>query len=168
MFKIQKESYGMAWLTIILYSLFSLYSLRYLPHITNWTSRSFLFPLGMLIAALSKGKRAHSIWCIILCAIYFVFCVKFTKTYTITFFSIFAFAGALKYNEEKGIKFINKAFSWLGKYSLEIFLLHIMIAHSIRIAFSIELLHAYIISDVITLIICRYVSHGISTILQKR
>ncbi len=142
--------------------IFSLYSIRFASYITGWTSRAYLFPFGMLVAAFSKEKRPITIVDGMFFSFYFIFGFIYARSYWISIVSIFVFAIILGGK----LKTIKKILSWLGKYSLEIFLLHIMIAYSVKFTFDSDLFYAYIVSDVISILLCKYVSNGISTILK--
>lgn len=168
MFKAHKSSYVLAWVTIIVFSILSLYSSYFIPpYIRAWTARAYLFPLGMLVAAYSKEKRAFYVSDVILALLYISFSFFYARVYLYVGGAIVLFAIIMKYNEHSLLKQVNKILSWFGKYSLEIFLLHIMMAYCIKFTFQMNLFYAYIISDVLTICVCKYVSNRISIILKS-
>ncbi len=103
----------------------------------------------MLVAAFSKEKRPITIVDGMFFSFYFIFGFIYARSYWISIVSIFVFAIILGGK----LKTIKKILSWLGKYSLEIFLLHIMIAYSVKFTFYIDLFYAFIVLVVILILL---------------
>lgn len=124
-------------------------------------SRSYLFPIGCVCGYLSKKKVGipwyYLLIYILICGVFFSIRINTPVTRTMMGIPLVCIFLDYLFNKNKNVK-IKKFLSWFGKYSLELYLLHMLIFFVLRIFYDLNNVVSISLGIVCGILLCHPVS----------
>ena len=148
---------------------------NYYAKIGSWIKKTWMFPIGIICGYISKSevKSRFTKYMVILPLIIFLFVVTkirfyFFYEYARSFIGIFFLPILFSFNSNYiFLRTINNILSWLGKYSLELYILHVLIFKTIYYFKPNSMAVEMVVSILIALIICVPVHKQVNRIIAK-
>ncbi len=144
----------------------------------QWIKKTIMFPIGMLCGYLCKSNQKSIFFSPkIIIPVVTIFYIIVAQKYSFVFygffyeharsiFGIFTLSTIFYFTKNKTyLNKVNSAFSWLGKYSLELYVLHVLIFKTIDACIDNASASEMAISIVIALFICVPIHNAIDKLL---
>lgn len=164
---VPKRIYLRSALVILLFLLIILFLKVIMPHynmiVGQWLRKMVLFPIGMLFGYLSKYNVINNqmvirffLFVTVSLIIAHFLSISLLEEYTRCLFGIFTLCFLFNVIDKvEFLKWINRVMSWLGTYSLELYILHLLMRFAIESCTAYPSQYIQIFTILLSLIICK-------------